>query len=211
MTAMSAAVSRYGRAVIVTAAMLGIAAAAALMIGLWIPGKAALAQVLLERAWDATRGGELEARPWPWADTSPVARLDVPDLDASWIVLAGASGRSLAFAPGQLRGSAAPGAPGLSVIAGHRDTHFRALEHLEPGARLKVERPDGSVHVYEVAHIDVVDTRRTRLRLDTPGTWLMLVTCYPFDAVTPGGPLRYTVTARKIGVEPRFPSSGPRP
>jgi sortase A len=27
---------------------------------------------------------------------------------------------------------------------------------------------------------------------------LILVTCYPFDAIVPGGPLRYVVYARKV-------------
>ena len=46
--------------------------------GLWIQAKAELAQVLLERAWEKTLAGEARARPWPWADTWPVARLRIP-------------------------------------------------------------------------------------------------------------------------------------
>ncbi|HEU4579859.1 MAG TPA: hypothetical protein VFS67_16480, partial [Polyangiaceae bacterium] len=30
-------------------------------------------QVLLRRAWAAARAGDEHARPWPWADTWPVA------------------------------------------------------------------------------------------------------------------------------------------
>jgi len=32
----------------------------------------------------------------------------------------------------------------------------------------------------------------------TPGTSLTLLTCYPFDAVIPGGPLRYAAIARPL-------------
>ena len=48
----------------------------------WIHAKAMLAQVLLERSWQARlAGGDAgAAKPWPWADTAPVARLQVPRL-----------------------------------------------------------------------------------------------------------------------------------
>ena len=44
----------------------------------WIPAKARLAQSLLEQAWSRTIQGESDARPWPWADTTPVGVLEVP-------------------------------------------------------------------------------------------------------------------------------------
>ena len=34
--------------------------------------------------------------------------------------------------------------------------------------------------------------------LDTQQSMLSLVTCYPFDALEAGGPLRYVVTARML-------------
>jgi len=42
--------------------------------------------------------------------------------------------------------------------------------------------------------LEIADARTTDLRLDD-GTSLVLVTCYPFDAIDAGGPLRYVVTA----------------
>ncbi|MDX5297649.1 MAG: hypothetical protein LPK85_01730, partial [Gammaproteobacteria bacterium] len=45
---------------------------------------------------------------------------------------------------------------------------------------------------------EVVDSRHARLQLwdlDAGEDQLVLVTCYPFDATDPGGPLRYVVTA----------------
>jgi sortase A len=41
----------------------------------------------------------------------------------------------------------------------------------------------------------VIDSRRTHIRLDDADDALVLVTCFPFDAVDPGGPLRFEVTA----------------
>lgn len=178
------------------AAALFLCGAALVVDGLWIPLKAALAQTLLERAWHSTRATPgPPARPWPWADTWPVARLRLPAAHEPLIVLAGASGRNLAFAPAWLDGTAAPGDDGVSVIAAHRDTHFRVLEHLEIGDKLTVERRDGRSRAYEVVALDVVDATKTRLSLDAPDPVLALVTCYPFDALTAGGPLRYVVTA----------------
>jgi sortase A len=171
---------------------------AMLGVGIWIPAKAGLAQILLERAWSQARAGRLEAKPWPWADTFPVARLSIPGLGVSWIVLSGASGRNLAFAPSHLDGSAAPGDPGVSVIAAHRDTHFRALEDLAPGTEILVETPTGDMHRFRVARTEVVDVRTTRLRLDSETPVLVLSTCYPFDAIRAGGPLRFLIEAEAV-------------
>src|SRR5205814_2572418 len=52
--------------------------AASLLAGLWLPLKAALAEELLNRAWSAARQGGEHVKPWPWADTWPVARLSLP-------------------------------------------------------------------------------------------------------------------------------------
>ena len=53
-----------------------------LCLGFWplaqsayIPAKAWLAQDLMQRAWQRARHGNELAKPWPWADTFPVARL----------------------------------------------------------------------------------------------------------------------------------------
>lgn len=177
-------------------AFLGALAAGAgsLGAGVWIPAKAELAQWLMNRAWSETQADRRRVRPWPWADTWPVARLTLPASRAPLIVLAGASGRNLAFAPAHMDGSALPGHAGVSVIAGHRDTHFRALESLAAGDHFEIEQPDGQTYTYEIVAVDVVDAREASIRLDAEGRRVMLVTCYPFDAVTPGGPLRYVVT-----------------
>jgi sortase A len=174
--------------------------------GAWIHAKAGLAQLLLERAWQRTQEGGRSVRPWPWADTWPVARLTIPRLGDSWIVLSGASGRTLAFAPGHTPGSAAPGEEGTAVVTGHRDTHFRALRAVRRRDELWIERPDGARVRYEVEALEVVDARDSGVRALVGARALVLVTCWPFDALRPGGPLRYVVTAR--GAEP---SQGSRP
>ncbi len=163
--------------------------------GAYIPAKAWLAQDLMQRAWVRTGMGQARATPWPWADTWPVARLTARSGAIDLIVLAGGSGRTLAFGPGHLSASAMPGEVGNAVIAGHRDTHFRFLQSIEPGERLNLELSNGRKHVYEVVAVDIVDSRKGALRLDTDDAMLSLVTCYPFAAREAGGPLRYVVTA----------------
>lgn len=169
----------------------------------WIHAKAMLAQVLLERAWDRTLAGERGVRPWPWADTHPVARLEVPALGQSQIVLAGASGRTLAFGPAHLDGTAPPAGPGHAVLSGHRDTHFRFLRNLQSGMVLNLQNSKGEWWRYEVTGSDVIDARLARLAPDSGRSALTLVTCYPFDTPVPGGPLRFLVYARGLDGPPR--------
>lgn len=166
--------------------------------GAYIPAKAWLAQGLMQRAWIRTGGGESRATPWPWADTWPVARITARSGDVDLIVLAGGSGRTLAFGPGHVSASAMPGEIGNAVIAGHRDTHFRFLRNIEAGELLKIESGSGQTHLYEVIETDIVDSRKGSLLLDTDAAILSLVTCYPFDTRESGGPLRYVVTARML-------------
>lgn len=166
--------------------------------GAYIPAKAWLAQELMQRAWIRTSGGESRAAPWPWADTWPVARISARSGSIDLIVLAGGSGRTLAFGPGHLSASAMPGETGNTVIAGHRDTHFAFLEDVQAGEVLLVESGNGQKYRYEVVEAEIVDSRTGGLRLDTNNAILSLVTCYPFDAREAGGPLRYVVTARML-------------
>jgi sortase A len=177
-------------ATLVLAAGLGLSAG-------WIHAKAALAQVLLERAWTHSDHGRRTQRPWPWADIAPLARLSVPRLQQDLIVLNGASGQALAFGPGWTPGSARPGAPGLTVISAHRDTQFSFLKALRPGDRLHLDGPAGGSD-YQVEGSRIVDSRQQGLPATDTMDGLWLVTCYPFDAIMPGGPLRYVVQARRL-------------
>jgi sortase A len=124
-----------------------------------------------------------------------VARLLVPDLDLDLMILAGASGRTMAFGPGHLAGTPRPGEAGNSVISGHRDTHFAFLRELRVGDPILVERRDGERRRYVVRRTFVVDRRDTWVVEDAGDSRLTLVTCYPFEAIRPGGPLRYVVSA----------------
>ena len=163
----------------------------------YIHAKAILAQALLETAWDKTLHGQQEVKPWPWADTWPISRLDVPRLGIDRIVLAGASGSSLAFGPGHLFGSPLPGQQGNTVIAGHRDTHFRFLKEIRHGELINMQMLTGDTIQYEVIETMIVNEKEIEYLVSTSENTLTLITCYPFDAIRPGGPLRYLVISKQ--------------
>ena len=182
------------------AAALACAIAGALSFGqgLWIYAKAELAQILIESAWQRRLAGDASPKPWPWADTFPVAKLQAPAQGVTVYVLAGASGRTLAFGPGHQDGTPAPGEPGNSVVGGHRDTHLAFLRHVKRGDTLSIERADGARVDYRVTELDILDRRDTWVMRSDGSRRLTLVTCWPFDALRAGGPERYVVIAEAI-------------
>ena len=163
-----------------------------------VKAKAHMAPVLIERAWShSLANGGVPQKPWSWADTWPVGRLRVPAEGVDQLVLSGDSGNALAFGPGHSVASAPLGGPGLTVIGGHRDTHFRFLSRLQSGANLNLQTLDGQWRHYRVIGSEIVDSR-LRMAQTSEEESLQLVTCYPFDSLDAGGPLRYVVTARPV-------------
>ncbi len=188
----SSLADRVGLAVVAILLVLGAWQAGR---GLWIQAKAGLAQVLISRAWVRTLGGESAVKPWPWADTWPVAKLIVPRLGIERYVLTGADGSALAFGPGHAEGTARPGQHGNSVIGGHRDTHLAFLRDVRVGDALIIERPDKVRVTYRVGRAEILDRRDVWAMQQAGPTRLTLVTCYPFDAMRAGGRQRYVLLA----------------
>lgn len=163
---------------------------------LWIPVKAEVAQWLLAGAWERSlQSGEV-VKPWPWADHWPVARLNMPALDIDQIVLAGDTGSVLAFGPGENMQAKALES-GARIISGHRDTHFSFLKHVAVGQILSLADGTGQAS-YRVENIQVVDSASVRLSPEAYPNGLMLVTCYPFDALMAGGTRRLVVLASPV-------------
>ena len=163
--------------------------------GAYIHAKALLAQVLLQRAFSETITTGRDTKPWSWADTWPVARIEVKRLSASEIVLAGSSGQALAFGPGHVERTAAPGEPGTAVFAAHRDTHFRFLGEVKLGDDIVVTRGDGLTFTYQVTGAEIVRWDQSNIDAGAQGYNLVLATCWPLDSAR-HGPLRYAVHAR---------------
>ena len=185
------------RLLIVLIAMMGIWQLAE---GAYIYAKAQLAQVLLANAWQKSKQSQQAVKPWSWADTWPVAKLEASAHNVELIVLAGDTGRTLAFGPGYNLASAKPGETGNSIISAHRDTHFEFLQHLRLKDELIVENQQGTKKKFSVSKIQIVDSRHASIPINHNNVILTLVTCYPFDAIQPGGSLRYVVEAEEIKV-----------
>jgi sortase A len=171
----------------------------AVLVGqaIWIHAKALLAQVLLERAFAETLATGKDVKPWAWADTWPVARVSIPRLNKSAIVLSGASGQALAFGPGHLERTPAAGEAGTAIYSAHRDTHFAFLRDVAIDDEIRVTRRDGREFRFRVTGTSVVRWDASGLDPDAGGRNLVLVTCWPLDA-TFSGPLRYLVHAEMI-------------
>jgi len=166
--------------------------------GAYIHAKALVAQVLLERAFTGTIASGRATKPWSWADTWPVARIEVKRLHASAIVLAGSSGQALAFGPGHVERTPDAGERGVAVYSAHRDTHFSFLRDVAIGDEIVVTRHDGNVFHYRADGASVVRFDASGIDPLTDGYELVLSTCWPFDAVMPG-PERYVLHATMIG------------
>ncbi len=179
----------------------------------WIFAKAELAQWLIADAWQASlQTAEVvthkrqpsmsepatnQHKPWSWADTWPVARLQSSQHNIDTYVLNGDRGQALAFGPGYNASSRLPG-EGTSVIGGHRDTHFRFLKDIRKGEKLRVQVRSGQWLSYQISDKQVIDIHQQPLRAQLEQQQLILVTCYPFDSLASGGSLRLLVYAQLI-------------
>jgi sortase A len=185
--------------------VLVIPAAVALMLcgsvligqAFYIHAKALVAQVLLERAFAQTLATGKDVKPWAWADTWPVARVVVPRLGRSAIVLAGASGQALAFGPGQVERTPDAGEAGTAIYSAHRDTHFAFLGEVAIGDEILVTRRDKRHFRFRVTGTQVVRWDASGIDPSAGGRNLVLVTCWPLDAMV-SGPLRYLVHAEMV-------------
>jgi sortase A len=165
--------------------------------GAYIHAKALLAQVLLERAFNEAVATGHSVKPWSWADTWPVARIEVTRLHARVIVLAGSSGQALAFGPGHVEFTPDAGERGVAVYSAHRDTHFRFLKAVAIGDEIVITRSDGGRVRYRADGASVVRFDASGIDPMSNGYELVLSTCWPFDAVT-SGPMRYVLHATMI-------------
>jgi sortase A len=182
------------RAAIAAAVFLAVIGLALFGQGIWIFAKAVLAQILLERAFAETIATGRVVKPWPWADTWPVARIAVPRLGKSAIVLAGSSGQALAFGPGHVERTPIAGERGTAVYSAHRETHFAFLGNVGIGDEIRVTRADGAEVGFRVTGTSVVRWDASGIDPLAPGQNLVLATCWPLDGTT-SGPLRYLVHA----------------
>ncbi|QIR16189.1 class GN sortase [Shewanella aestuarii] len=178
--------------------------------GGYMHAKAHFAQFLIERAFEQTLVDQKPHKPWSWADTHPVAKMRFYDShdqikQKALFVLAGVSGRTLAFGPGLYLAGAHAGELGNTVIAGHRDSHFINLQYLHIGDKIELQNIKGAIIEYQITDLRVVDETQVEELAMTPDERLTLITCYPFYGISANARMRYIVEAKPIKVnKPQF-------
>jgi sortase A len=153
--------------------------------------RGALAQFLLNTAWEKSRRSGRFIKPWSRADTWPVARLTIHSVGLSEVVLKDATRKSLSLGPAHVPVSAPPGSNGNIAIAGHRDSFFRNLDRIKKGDIIELESLR-SVRFYKVDAMEITGPEDTHWVENTQENAITLVTCYPFDYIGPA-PKRYVV------------------
>ena len=165
--------------------------------GFYMEVKAEVAQVLIAASWHNRTPDSPPTRPWWWADTKVIAKLDVPRLKETVYVMQDDSGESLAFGPGHMPASARPSEQGHVVIAGHRDSHFEFLKNIQIGDLVLTKNNQSNEKKYRVKELIIIDVRDQEIPLFEHDQ-LTLITCYPFENFIPGGPLRLVVHAEPL-------------
>jgi sortase A len=134
-------------------------------------------------------------------DGDAIARLKVPRLDLSVVVVNGTSTNDLRRGPGRHEDSFMPGEGELVYVAGHRTTYgapFSAVDELEPGDTITVELPYGTVE-YRVTRHRIVDDNDLAVLESGGREELVLQACHPRFFASQ----RYLVYARPVSVEAR--------
>ena len=126
----------------------------------------------------------------------PLARLSIPSVGLTAMVLEGTDETALVRGVGHIGGTARPGEAGNVGLAGHRDSFFRRLSKVTENQEIVLSTPDGGDVRYVVRAIDIVSPERLDVLAPTPRPTLTLVTCYPFYFIGPA-PMRFVVRAER--------------
>ena len=137
----------------------------------------------------------------PISPGEAVARLEIPRLGISVMVLEGVDAGTLQYGVGHIPRTPLPGPSGNVALAGHRDTFFRPLKDIRTGDEILLTTTERT-YAYRVRVSEVVEPRDTWVLAATEDPTLTLVTCYPFSYLGPA-PKRFVVQARRA-----FESSG---
>lgn len=128
-----------------------------------------------------------------------IGEIRFPTLNKKVAILEGTESPELKKGAGHYIGSAAIGAVGNNVLAGHRDTVFRNLGELVAGDLIELESMDGTF-TYEVTGSTIVDGNERGAIKPSDKAILTLITCYPFSYVG-SAPDRYLLSAKLVKQE----------
>jgi sortase A len=130
------------------------------------------------------------------SDEDLVGRIEIPRLQLRAIIAEGIGAGTLRRAVGHLPGTPLPGDDGNVVLAGHRDTFFRALKDVRADDVVRITTPRGRFE-YVVLATAVVEPTRTDVLQPTAEPSITLVTCYPFYLIGEA-PDRFIVRGRLL-------------
>ena len=127
---------------------------------------------------------------------SPIGRLEIPRIGLTAVVAEGDDEKTLKVAVGHLSDTPLPWQEGNSALAGHRDSFFRPLRHIQVGDDIHLTTVRGTLR-YRVTRHNVVDPAELWVLNASPTAALTLITCYPFDYIGPA-PRRFIVHAERM-------------
>ncbi len=138
-----------------------------------------LASLADERARIAFLAGELERHS---ANGAAVGRIEMPRVDASYVMVKGTDTDDLISGPGIYSETRFPGIPGTTAIAGHRTTYlapFREINLLKPGNHILLLMPYAHF-TYTVTGERVVSPSNVAAAVSSAGySRLVLSACTP--------------------------------
>jgi sortase A len=168
-----------------------------------------LASLPDERRRIAFLARELQRRS---AEGSPVGRIVIPRIGASYVIVHGTDTSALESGPGIFSETGFPGIPGTTAIAGHRTTYlapFRHIDALRPGNHILLDMPYAHFTNTVIAQRVVAPTD-VRAAVDDVGySRLVLSACTPLFSAAK----RLLVYARltrtvPVGAARRVPGGG---
>ena len=172
-----------------------------------------LASLAEERTRIAYLAGELQRHA---GAGSPVGRIRIPRIGASYVVVKGTQPAALESGPGVLGETHFPGIPGTTAIAGHRTTFlapFRHIDALAAGNVIELEMPYARFTYTVVGHRVVAPTDVEAAVSNVGYSRLVLSACTPLFSAAKRL-LVYARLSRTVpeGAARRLPSGGaPRP
>ena len=183
---------------VILSAILAIAGLIFLFLAFKIEIKAKVAQYLLNNAWDKTIETGDEYEPWPGFDGYPILKLSIPKFNLQQIVLSNTSGQSLAFGPSFHPETYLPKENKITAISSHRDSHGYYIRDLKINDFVILEDKEDNKFTYKVKNFKIINVEDKDLQFNKKNSQLLLITCYPFDAVISGTNLRYIVFSERI-------------
>lgn len=179
----------------------------------WLPTKAWLSQVLISYSWQQSiaenmmsehenqmkhSSRNIAIKPWPWADTFPIAELSIERLEENIVILNGGDPTTLAFSAGAIAPFNQTNNLTPFVVAGHNDSHFAFLENILMKDIISMRDQHGKSQLYQVEAIDIIDASTGQLPILANDSSLILITCYPFNNLSNNNDERYIITAKLL-------------